>query len=330
MQSALTSVSLDQWMEKLSTWKTATRELVRLWLVNELGCQRDLANHLGLSDRAIRKHVAKLREDGDLPPLDASDGRGRNHSQKQELSSYSSPVPIASYPSAVMPEEEEEEEEEATLNLPTAAELMARVLNLEAENASLREQLEASHTAQLEAKPIELSLVAPVAAPAPPADVADLTKKMERLQKRLKDRDRRIKNLQRLVPKTQITNLPLLEPWEETDEERLRFFPTDAQTRAGLGDKPTKYRPDEFFPSEAVTEAVDAVNSMLYRSLGTYNVDEVKALARRTRGIAQRLQDEFFNRSEGCSQDTINPIAASQHWRAEGEVIDVDQLTIDV
>ena len=144
-----TTITLNEWMEQLATWKTRTRDLVRLWLLNDLGCQRELANHLGLSDRAIRKQVAKLREDGDLPPLDASDGRARSRPQKQALSSYSSPVPKSSYPSAIKPETEALEEEEEGLNLPTAEELMARVLNLEAENASLREQLKAAHSLEL-------------------------------------------------------------------------------------------------------------------------------------------------------------------------------------
>ena len=140
-----TAVSLEEWVAKVSTWKTATRELVRLWLINELGCQRELANHLGRSDRAIRKHVAKLREDGELAQVAETDGRAKGQSQKKEPSSYSveqfsAPVPTAAYPSTVLPTEEPSD---APLTLPTAEELMARVMNLEAENASLRAQLEA-------------------------------------------------------------------------------------------------------------------------------------------------------------------------------------------
>ena len=143
MNELTTAVSLEEWVAKVGTWKTATRELVRLWLVNELGCQKELANHLGLSDRAIRKHVAKLRDDGELPQVAETDGRAKG--QKKEPSSYSveqrsAPAPIAAYPSAVVPPLEHDEEPPP---LPTAEELMARVLNLEAENASLRALLEA-------------------------------------------------------------------------------------------------------------------------------------------------------------------------------------------
>lgn len=54
-----------------------------------------------------------------------------------------------------------------------------------------------------------------------------MNEKVERLQKRLKERDRKIVKLKELIPNG-VTNLPNieLEPWEETDEERLRQYPT--------------------------------------------------------------------------------------------------------
>ena len=301
-----TAVSLEEWVAKVSTWKTATRELVRLWLINELGCQRELANHLGLSDRAIRKHVAKLREDGELAQVAETDGRAKGQSQKKEPSSYSveqfsAPVPTAAYPSAVLPTEEPSD---APLTLPTAEELMARVMNLEAENASLR--------AQLEAQPA-------VEAPQKGSDVVTLEKKMGRLQKRLKDRDRAIRKLKALVPKSQITNVPLieLEPCEETDEERLRHFSTNLQERqVGWGH-------DKFVDAECIHEAIISLKGMLVNSLGDYNTEQVRQIAGTLRWTARMVQEDFMDRDMPVVSEGTRPVNYRMLDYSQMEIIDI-------
>lgn len=220
MNDLKAAVSLEEWVAKVGTWKTATRELVRLWLVNELGCQRELANHLGLSDRAIRKHVAKLREDGELPQVAETDGR--KQPLKKEPSSYSveqrsapegspegSPAPIADYPAAVLPTQEPDD---APLTLPTAEELMTRVLNLEAENASLRALLEAQPA--VEATVSEELTEALAKVKELEAKVDSLFKENEELCDELAEQDEEVERLQGVVTANRV--------WIDKREQMLK------------------------------------------------------------------------------------------------------------
>ena len=36
-------MTLEAWLDRAGKVKTATRELVKLWLINDLGCQRQVA-----------------------------------------------------------------------------------------------------------------------------------------------------------------------------------------------------------------------------------------------------------------------------------------------
>lgn len=187
----------------------------------------------------------------------------------------------------------------------------------------LRAEMEREHEAFLEqldnALPEELKAQPAVAAPAAPsADVATLEKKIGRLQKRLKDRDRTIKNLKKIMPKG-VTNLPNieLEPWEETDEERLRVYPTEHQEQM------TKYSSGNFVPAEPMEELLSELSGRLNSSLGAYETDEVQRVVRTLRWITYGAQKEFLDRGNAVVSDTINPIAVSQLRRSQDVVIDV-------
>ena len=54
------SITLQDWLIRANQIKTATKELVRLWMVNDLGCQKELANHLGV-DTGAPSHVTSKR-----------------------------------------------------------------------------------------------------------------------------------------------------------------------------------------------------------------------------------------------------------------------------
>jgi hypothetical protein len=81
------TITLDQWLARAGTWKKATKELVLLWFENELGTQKQLANHLSLTPGAITKQKAKLIESGQLLTATMA-----NTGPKKKIEKVNSPV----------------------------------------------------------------------------------------------------------------------------------------------------------------------------------------------------------------------------------------------
>lgn len=173
---------------------------------------------------------------------------------------------------------------------------------------SLRKQL-AEATAQLETQ-VEV---------APDGDAADQSQKIERLQKRLKERDRKIVKLKALIPKG-VTNLPNieLEPWEETDEERLRQYPTSHQASVAKWK-----RENEFVAAEPLGELLGELRGRVIGSIGAYSTDEVQRIARSLRWLAHSVQEEFLDRGKPGTESTTSPLAQSTLRRTSGDVIDI-------
>lgn len=60
-------ITLDQWLERATTWKKITNELLVLWFSNKLGTQTQLAGHLGVGPQAITNRKKRLIQSGLLP-----------------------------------------------------------------------------------------------------------------------------------------------------------------------------------------------------------------------------------------------------------------------
>lgn len=90
----LPTITKEQWLAKRDQLDAATQELVRLWIAADLGTQAELAEQLGVTDRTLRRHVAKLREQGELPPLPETDGR-RQGQQKRKAKKDRVSYPLA-------------------------------------------------------------------------------------------------------------------------------------------------------------------------------------------------------------------------------------------
>lgn len=69
MNATLTTdtITFEDWLARLDSWRVETRELVRLWYVNDFGSQRELAKHLDISKGTVSYHVKALRSIGQLP-----------------------------------------------------------------------------------------------------------------------------------------------------------------------------------------------------------------------------------------------------------------------
>ena len=69
MNATLTTdqITFEDWLARLDSWRVETRELVRLWFVNDFGSQRELAKHLDISKGTVSYHVKALRSIGQLP-----------------------------------------------------------------------------------------------------------------------------------------------------------------------------------------------------------------------------------------------------------------------
>ena len=74
IQSSTTTITLQEWIDSAVKHRKGTRELVRLWMVNEFGCQKECANHLGVDKSTISRHVKALVKAGELEPSDSDLG----------------------------------------------------------------------------------------------------------------------------------------------------------------------------------------------------------------------------------------------------------------
>ena len=82
-----TIVTLEQWQSHRDRWQLAAEELIRLWYINKLGTQAELAKQMGYSTRTIKRFISKLRDAGQLEPLAETDGRkkGQNVLSDEQL-----------------------------------------------------------------------------------------------------------------------------------------------------------------------------------------------------------------------------------------------------
>lgn len=108
--STLPTVTLDQWLSKLETWKESTDILVRLWFVNQLGTRAELGRHLGMAKSTITYHCNKLIEAG-CSEIPSSKGQGKRRDLEQvepvqevEVIDVSSNVELPLEPSNSMPQ----------------------------------------------------------------------------------------------------------------------------------------------------------------------------------------------------------------------------------
>jgi len=84
-RSTVTStITLEQWLARAGTWKKATKELVILWFDNELGTQRQLANHLCLTPQAISEQKSKLIASGELAGVSMAKTKPKKKIQKMD------------------------------------------------------------------------------------------------------------------------------------------------------------------------------------------------------------------------------------------------------
>ena len=79
------AITLDQWLERAGTWKKATKELVILWFDNNLGTQKQLADHLCLTPQAISKQKAKLITSGELNAVMDKSKTPKAHVKKVDI-----------------------------------------------------------------------------------------------------------------------------------------------------------------------------------------------------------------------------------------------------
>ena len=77
----ITTITLEEWLKRAQHVRTATKELVRLWMANDLGCQKELANHLAVDKSTVSRHVKALVKEGKLEPSDSNQGK-RNDLQR--------------------------------------------------------------------------------------------------------------------------------------------------------------------------------------------------------------------------------------------------------
>ena len=121
------------------------------------------------------------------------------------------------------------------------------------------------------------------------------------------------------MPKSQITNVPLieLEPWEETDEERLRHFSTNLQERqVGWGH-------DKFVDAECIHEAIISLKGMLVNSLGDYNTEQVRQIAGTLRWTARMVQEDFMDRDMPVVSEGTRPVNYRMLDYSQMEIIDI-------
>lgn len=83
--TATPTITLDQWLERAGTWKKATKELVLLWFENNLGTQKQLADHLCLTPQAISKQKAKLITSGELNAVMDKSKTPKAHVKKVDI-----------------------------------------------------------------------------------------------------------------------------------------------------------------------------------------------------------------------------------------------------
>lgn len=79
------AITLDQWLERAETWKKATKELVILWFDNNLGTQKQLADHLCITPQAISKQKAKLITSGELNAVMDKSKTPKAHVKKVDI-----------------------------------------------------------------------------------------------------------------------------------------------------------------------------------------------------------------------------------------------------
>ena len=81
------SITLTEWQSQRDRWQLAAEELIRLWCINKLGTQAELAKQMGYSTRTIRRFITKLRDAGQLEPVPESDARkkGQNVLTDEQL-----------------------------------------------------------------------------------------------------------------------------------------------------------------------------------------------------------------------------------------------------
>ena len=188
----LTTITLEEWLKRAEHVRTATKELVRLWMVNDLGCQKELANHLGVDKSTISRHVKALVKEGKLEPSDSNQGKRNDlkRSCRSQLAVENAEVAVPNSPAAAIPYAQPIDDQ--------LDEARQRVKELEAE---LEQAREASETQTVSA---------------PSAEVEKLQKKLDRKTKLIRQRDRKIRELERLVPKSAIGKLQIL---VETDPD---------------------------------------------------------------------------------------------------------------
>ena len=80
-------ITLSEWQSQRDRWQLAAEELIRLWYINKLGTQAELAKQMGYSTRTIKRFISKLRDAGELEPLAENDGRkkGQNVLSDEKL-----------------------------------------------------------------------------------------------------------------------------------------------------------------------------------------------------------------------------------------------------